>query len=194
MFVSVILPVKDEPYAEQLKREIHRFLGSNCEVLFQREDGIANAVWHGINHAKGQLIAVMDGDGSHSPFDLAMMVNYLEKTPDKNVIIGKRFISYYPLQRKILSLFCAWLTRNFLHLDLQDPLTAFIVGKRNAMQFNNFTGCKFLLDIIAKNPRDKIATWPTIHKPRKGHESKLKPIEGIYLLKQLLRLKRESHQ
>jgi len=194
MLVSVILPVKDEPYAKQLQHDIHKVLGGNCEVLFQHEEGIANAVWHGINRAKGELVAVMDGDGSHSPLDLAVMVKSLEESPNIDVIVGNRIINYYPFSRKILSLFCAWLTRNFLSLHLQDPLSALIVGKREAMQFNNFNGCKFLLDIVAKKPRNKVATYPVIHKPRRNHKSKLKPIEGVYLLKQLLRLKRESHQ
>lgn len=193
MFVSVILPVKDEPYAEQLKYEIHKHLkGYDCEVLFQFEEGIANAVYHGIQRAKGNIIAIMDSDGSHSPLDLLLMVNYLEKSPKANLIIGERFINYYPFHRKMLSHICAWITRNFLNLKVKDPLSAFIVGKKEAIQYNNFVGCKFLLDIIMKVPKDQIATFPVVHRPRNGHKSKLKMIEGIYLLKQLVRLKCES--
>ena len=195
MRVSVILPVKNEPYAKTLEHEIHGFLKEyECEVLFQCEDGITNAVWHGIKRAKGNLIAVMDSDGSHSPFDLLMMVNYLEKSPCHDIIVGQRIANHYPLHRKMLSLTCAWLTRNFLRLNLDDPLTAFIVGKREAMQFKKFNGCKFALEIIAKTPRRRIATWQTVHRHRNGHKSKLKPIEGFYLLKHLLRLKCESFE
>ena len=194
MRVSIVLPVKKEPYAKTLEHEIHEYLKDyNCEVLFQCEEGITNAVWHGIKRAKGNLIAIMDSDGSHSPSDLLMMVNYLEKSPSHDIIVAQRF-NCYPLHRKILSLACAWLTRNFLGLRLDDPLTAFIVGKREAMQFNKFNGCKFALEIIAKTPRSRIGIWQTIHRYRNGHKSKLKPIEGIYLLKHLLRLKCESFE
>lgn len=192
MLVSVILPVKDEPYAEQLRYEIYKHLkGYECEVLFQHEEGIANAVHHGIQRAKGEIIAIMDSDGSHSPLDLLLMINYLEKSPNTSIVIGERFITYYPFHRKMLSRFCAWLTRNFLQLDFCDPLSAFMVGKREAIRFNNFNGCKFLLDIIVKTPKDQVATFPVVHRHQDGHKSKLKPIEGIYLLKQLLRLKLE---
>lgn len=88
--VSVILPVKNEPYAKQLEYQIHECLKEyNCEVLFQREEGITNAVWHGIKRAKGNVIGIMDSSGSHSPHDLLMMVNYLEKSPSLNKCFSK---------------------------------------------------------------------------------------------------------
>lgn len=195
MLVSIVLPVKNEPYAQTLEQEIRKFLQAyNCEVLFQREEGITNAVWHGIARAKGDYIAVMDSSGSHLPHDLLMMVNHLEKSSSHDIIVGQRITNQYPVHRKIVSLACAWLTRNFLGLNLPDPLTAFIVGRKEAMQFTKFVGCKFALEIIMKTPRSRIATWHTTHRHMNGRKSKLKPVEAVYLLKHLLRLKHESFE
>ena len=187
--VTIIMPVKVEPYAKVMVAQIHEILdGCEHEVLLQTEDGISNAVSQGISRAKGDYVVILDSDGSHDPKHIPDMLGALDNNGVDIVVASRRWNSY-PLHRRILSLACAWLTRNFLGLDLEDPLTAYIAGKHGCMNFKSPEGCKFALEILARTPRSRIRELPISHVPKKGHKSKLKPMEGIYLARQLLRLK-----
>ena len=187
MKVSVVILVKNEPYAQIVVEKIHCDLSDiPHEILLQTEEGMANAVWHGIQRAKGEYVAVMDADGSHRPSDLLAMVKRLESS-NVDLVLGSRRWLYQPLHRKIISLACAWFTRHFLGLNLRDPLTTFVAGKREVMQFQNFKGSKFTLEILMSVPLNRVAEHYVINEPRKEGKSKIKLVEGVYLLKQLLR-------
>ena len=184
------MPVKQEPYAEVMVAQIHEMLdGCEHEVLLQTEEGISNAVRQGISRAKGDYVVILDSDGSHDPKHIPDMLGALD-SDGVDVVVASRRWNSYPLHRRIISLVYTWLTRNFLGLSLEDPLTAYIAGKRDCMKFNPPEGCKFALEILAQTPRHRIREHPISHIPKKGHKSKLKPMEGIYLLRQLVRLKR----
>jgi len=188
MKVSVVIPVKNEPYVQIVVEKIHNYLSEfPYEILLQTEEGMADAVWHGIQRAKGEYIAVMDADGSHKPLDLLAMVKHLELS-NVDLVLGSRRWLYHPLHRKIISLACAWFTRHFLRLNLRDPLTTFVVGKREVVQFQNFKGSKFTLEILMSMPLNRVAEHFVVNEARKEGKSKIKLIEGVYLLKQLLRL------
>jgi len=191
MTVSVILPVKDEPELPQFLLRLHSQIPFKHEVLVQREEGITFAVWKGLQKARGPIVVIMDGDGSHDPRYISQAVSLLN---GKNVVLGYRKWNQYPFTRRFLSLACAWLTRNWLRLPYRDPLTAFIVGRKEAIKFEPKNGCKFALDIICGLDASCVVELPIIHKPGVNHKSKLKPIEGLYLLVQLVRLKREKLQ
>lgn len=186
------MPVKDEPFyvldsiIQQTRLALWTF---QHEILLQYEEGISTAVCHGIRRARGDIVAVLDSDGSHDPAHIPRMVDMVNEKTD--IVVASRRWNRYSLHRRVLSMFCNWLARNFLGLHLADPLTAFIVGKRECMEFEPTKGCKFALEILARTPKTRIAEIHVAHIPRKGHKSKLKPMEGIYLLEQLLRLKNE---
>ncbi len=79
-FVSIIIPTKNEDYAPILVKELNTIIDvpheiivvdkSKCtpsiegaQVYKQKSDGLGNAVLEGLAYSKGNLIAVMDGDG-----------------------------------------------------------------------------------------------------------------------------------
>lgn len=188
MVLSVILPVKDEPNLHQFLSNLHANIPFRHEVLVQREEGITYAVWRGLQNAREPIVVIMDSDGSHDPRYVRKAVELLD---GKQVVLGYRKWNLYPFSRKVLSLACAWLTRHWLGLPYRDPLTAFIVGRKEAINFKPRNGCKFALDIVAGLEPASVVEMPIVHKPVANHKSKLKPIEGLYLLVQLLRLKRE---
>lgn len=187
----MILPVKNEPRITSFVEDLHKVLNATShEVLLQYEDGISNAVWHGLAQAKGEKVVVMDSDGSHSPTDILSMLTQLDK--DVDIVAACRIWNHYPLHRRIISYACAWLTRRCLGIRLTDPLTAFIAGKRDKLFFNQFKGCKFALEIIAHQNPNRIQEHPIHHSPQPNHKSKLKPQEGLYFLMQLWRLRKRS--
>jgi glycosyltransferase involved in cell wall biosynthesis len=67
MLVSIIIPYKNEPYLNRLISEINNALTCSHEILVQTEPGLANAVICGTKKAKGNILVVLDGDGSHDP-------------------------------------------------------------------------------------------------------------------------------
>jgi len=71
--ITVIVPVKlPEPFLETLKEEIHEELYDvPHEILIQTEEGLRYAVRKDIEKARGEIIVVMDADGSHSPISQA---------------------------------------------------------------------------------------------------------------------------
>ena len=186
--LSIILPTKNEPNLPQFLSYIHKTVPFKHEVLVQREEGITYAVWQGIQKAKESIIVIMDSDGSHDPHYVRRAVELLD---GKSVVLGYRKWNLYPFSRRVISLVCAWLTRHWLGLPFRDPLTAFIVGRKEAIRFQPRNGCKFALDIVVGLDPASVVELPIVHKPVGGHKSKLKPVEVLYLVLQLLRLKRE---
>lgn len=193
-----MIPSKNESYVETLVEQIHHTLSFSHEILVQTEDGMCNALYNGVRKAKGKYIAIMDADGSHSPKDLNLMIlNLILQRDTKTICVGSRqhgFSKHQPFMRQIVSLFCSWLTRHWLNLNLQDPLSGFIVCKREYMKFEPIQGCKVALEIFTRTNPSNVLELPIVMLPRRMGKSRQKPLEGVYLLKQLWRLKRESYK
>ena len=161
------------------------------ELLIQTELGITNAVWHGIKRAGGSIIAVMDGDGTHEVEDLMRMLGLLNFY-EADLVVGVRRHFGYPLMRRIISLAFNLFTRLFLRLDSRDPMSAFYVGRSEAMLFENVKSCKFGVELQLRAKR--MLQVEIRHKPRASHKSHLRPQEALYLIQQLVRLRAQCFQ
>jgi dolichol-phosphate mannosyltransferase len=182
----VIIPTKNEPYIQTLVDQINRLLTVDHEILVidksdslpevrnaivvpQSSTGLGNAVVEGISRAKGDVIAVMDGDGSHDPQDLAAMVPWIDRC---EIVIGSRFVPGGKTEdvqsRRWVSDLFALLTRIILSTDLKDPMTGFIVARRSV--FDRITlrprGYKFVIETIYKS-RAKVREHPITFHARK---------------------------
>ena len=106
MFISIIIPIKDEPAIQELIADINKTIKQNHEIIVvdkskvkpnlqdariisQRSDGLGNAFVEGLSEAKGDVIALMDGDGSHRPEDLN---NLLSKIGEYDIALGSKLI------------------------------------------------------------------------------------------------------
>jgi glycosyltransferase involved in cell wall biosynthesis len=109
--VSLIIPVKNEaPTIELILDQIPTYIfeiivvdgNSNDEtvelsrrhrrvshVIVQRSKGKGAALSAGFAKATGELVAIIDADGSMQPAELS---NYLEKFPDYDVVKGSRYL------------------------------------------------------------------------------------------------------
>ena len=192
MLVSVIIPCKNEPYLNRLISEIKDHLAYSHEILVQTEPGLAKAVLCGAKRAKGDILVVLDGDGSHSPRNINRMVNLVATYP---VVVGSRYvkggISNDPHIRQFLSrLFCR-VARATLNLEVEDPMSGFVAIDRrvlNTVKLEPF-GYKFALELLVKsNGCFRILECPIIFEARKMGYSKTGLKTGISTMALILLL------
>jgi len=192
MFVSIVMPAKDEPDRALLEDLARQLRAIPCELLIQKEKGISNAVWHGLRRATGDVVAIMDGDGTHSAFDLRMMLAALREQ-EADLVVASRHFDCYPWHRRQITKVANWLARNWLGLPYRDLMTAFLVGNRETIRFEPSKSCKFGLEILCNiDDTEKVVEFPISRMLKEGHKSHMNWKEGFYLIWQLMRLKLEK--
>ena len=190
--LSILIPTKNEPLIQKLVNRLNKTIKRKHEILIidkssrkpkirgaklirQKSDGLGNAVIEGFSMAKGDVIAVMDGDGSHDPEDLN---NMLKKIPKYDIVIGSKLIkggkTEDSLSRRIVTSITNSIARTILGLDIKDLMTGFIVVKRSVLERINLRpkGYKFVLEIIYKS-KAKVAEVPITFHKREAGESKV---------------------
>jgi len=191
MLLSIIIPTKDEPHIQGLIDEIKREITQNFEVIIvdkskvkpiiegakvisQKSDGLGNAFAEGLSQAEGDIIALMDGDGSHRPEDLNKL---LSKIGEYEIALGSKLVkggyNTDAVGRKAVTLAFSLLTRLILWVDIKDPMTGFMVAKRYI--FNRIElkprGFKVVIEIVYKS-RAKVVEVPILFRKRKMGTSK----------------------
>jgi len=192
--ITVILPVKPpEPFLEILKEEIHKELcDMPHEILIQTEEGLSYAVRKGIEKARGEIIVVMDADGSHSPKYVKPMVELVQNGYD--LVLGSRYVEGGSADlgffRWLISQIYCRIARLILHLDIKDPMSGFIVGKRELAEKLELadSSFKFGLELICK--ANKIYEYPIFFEKRKKGRSKANLKQGIKTLKLIWNLRK----
>ncbi len=191
MFISIIIPTKDEPAIQGLVDEINKTIKQNHEIIIvdkskvlpdvkgakimrQKSDGLGNAFVEGLGYAKGDVIALMDGDGSHRPEDL---LNMLSKLGKYDVVLGSKLInggySNDHLGRRMVTFAFAWLTRSILWVNIKDPMTGFMVAKKDIFDKIELKprGFKIVIEVVYKS-RAKVTEVPILFRERKVGSSK----------------------
>jgi len=192
MSISIIIPTKNEPSIQKLVDEINREIEQNHEIIIvdksdvkpnvkgarvyaQKSDGLGNAVLEGMAVSKGDPIAVMDGDGSHDPKDLAKM---LEKAKDCEIVMGSKFIeggkADYSFSRLLVSKVFNSSARFILGLDIRDAMSGFAVIRRGVFERVRLRpkGFKIVLETVYKS-KAKVCEVPITFRERRGGESKV---------------------
>jgi dolichol-phosphate mannosyltransferase len=176
MLVSVIIPCKKEPYLDRLVSEIHNCLAYSHEILVQTEPGLAKAVLCGVERAKGDVLVVLDGDGSHEPQNLNTMVALVATYP---VVVGSRYvnggISKDSLIRQFLSRIFCRIASATLKLSIKDSMSGFVAIDRRVLTSVRLKpfGYKFVLDLLVKsNGGFKVFEYPIVFEARKMGYSK----------------------
>jgi dolichol-phosphate mannosyltransferase len=191
MLVSIVIPTKDEPYIQELIDELKREITQNFEIIIvdksevrpivegarvisQKSDGLGNAFAEGLGQAGGDVIALMDGDGSHRPEDLNKL---LSEIGDYEIALGSKLMvganSADTFARKAVTLAFSLLTRLILWVDIKDPMTGFMVAKRDI--FNRIElkprGYKVVIEIVYKS-KARVVEVPIKFRERKLGTSK----------------------
>ena len=211
--LSILIPTKDEPLIQKLVYKINKTIKRKHEIIIidkssrkprvrgamvlrQKSEGLGNAIIEGIANAKGDVIAVMDGDGSHDPVDLAKM---LKKLPRYDIAIGSKLVkggkTEDDLSRRVVTKITNWIARTILGLKIMDLMTGFIVVKRSVLERITLRprGYKFVLEIIYKS-KAKVAEVPITFHKREAGESKVGfNLKGIKEFSRIIILLRRSY-
>jgi dolichol-phosphate mannosyltransferase len=190
--LSILIPTKNEPMIQKLVNRLNKTIKRKHEILIidkssrkpkvrgakvirQKSDGLGNAVLEGFAMARGDIIAVMDGDGSHDPQDLNKM---LKKIPKYDIAIGSKLVkggkTEDSFSRRIVTRITNSIARAILGLKIRDLMTGFIVVKRSVLEKISLRpkGYKFVLEIIYKS-KAKVAEVPITFHKREAGESKV---------------------
>lgn len=116
----------------------------------------------------------MDGDGSHRPEDLSSL---LGKIGEYEIALGSKLIeggsSSDTSGRKVVTLAFSLLTRLILQVDIKDPMTGFMVARKDI--FNRIKlkprGFKVVIETVYKS-KAKIVEVPILFRERKAGFSK----------------------
>jgi glycosyltransferase involved in cell wall biosynthesis len=197
--LSIIIPVKPpEPYLPILVENVHANLRNiPHEILVQTELGLTNAVIAGVSKSQYLIIAVMDADGSHNPRELPIMYQKLAEGYD--LVVGSRYCqksknndSY---ARQIISLLSVKLTRFLLNPPVSDPMTGYIVGKKEVFtRLQPHLGYKFLLQLLSTAPPPKVYEQPITFLRRTSGKSKMTFRQGLLTFRQILTIYYKSHR
>ena len=150
--VSVIIPIKNEPYISILVSHIHRVLSSydhevivvdessepahltNAKIIRQKSHGLGNAFVEGLHESKGKIIVLMDGDGSHRPQDLPKLLNALKSF---DFVFGSKLVegggTLDPESRQFITKTTTKFASSVLELGVKDNMSGFSAMKREAI-------------------------------------------------------------
>jgi dolichol-phosphate mannosyltransferase len=191
--LSIILPVKDEPYLETLLKEIEQSVSFPHEVLVQTENGLGYAVKCGIERSKGDVVVVLDGDGSHPTTAIDSMTLLLNSY---DIVVGSRYVkggkTKDTFTRKVISRIYCEFAKELFGLTVKDNMSGFIAAHKTVYEKypiqNN--GFKFGLDLLVRSHKDLIAIeYPITFDQRKLGKSKASTKEAWHTLIFMLRLK-----
>lgn len=211
LFLSIIIPTKNEPYIQSLINQINKILKEKHEIIIvdkssvipklkgakvlrQKSDGLGSAVLEGLKESKGDVIITVDGDGSHRPEDIPKIV---EKTKEFDIVIGSKYVKggrtedkfYRILISKAFCLFASIV----LGLNIKDNMSGFSAIRREV--YDKITlrpkGFKINTEILykAKKFGFKATEVPIVFIKRKEGRSKGNLKEGFRTIRFILDLR-----
>lgn len=143
--------------------------------------GLASAAICGWDAARGQTLAIMDGDGQHDPRLIRQMLRRLDET-GAELVVASRYLesarSGLRGYRHLLSRAGVGLSAGLLGLRLADPLSGCFLMRREWYEAVrprlSGVGFKILVDVVASHHRaPTTAQIATALLARTGGESKL---------------------
>ena len=174
--ISIIIPVKNEPYLPSLLGDIKLNVSLPYETRIQTEQGLGNAVLCGVRSSMGDAVAILDADGSHNPKYLTPMVSLLTRS---DIVIGSRYVhggctEDYFARMLVSRLYCKF-AKFLFNLKVNDCMSGYIVAKKTV--FSQLTlkpiGYKFGLEMLVKSRgKFKVLEYPVRFEKRKMGLSK----------------------
>jgi len=149
-------------------------------VCRENKSGLISAILQGIKSSTGRYILVMDGDFSHPPETVPVLINELLHNPNC-IVVASRYIRGgsirgWPYKRLLLSRLAAKIAIHGLSLcNIRDPISGFFAFPRYIMENIRIDtyGYKFLLEILVKARGVKVKEIPYTFVDRRSGKSKL---------------------
>ena len=148
-------------------------------VCRENKSGLISAILQGIKSSTGRYILVMDGDFSHPPETVPVLINELLRDPNC-IVVASRYIRGgsirgWPYKRLLLSRLAAKIAIHGLRLcNVRDPISGFFAFPRHIIENIRIDtyGYKFLLEILVKARGVRVKEIPYTFVDRKSGESK----------------------
>jgi len=150
----------------------------------EHQHDLSTAVLAGWSQARGELLAVIDGDLQHPPELLPRLVERL-RSGGADIVIASRHVkgggvSHWSLWRRVISWAATLLADLVLPGTLsrvRDPMSGFFVLRRQVVEQAPLrpVGYKILLEVLAKGNYQKTEEVPYIFQERARGGSKLGP-------------------
>ena len=184
----------------EVAQKLQNIYGDEKIVLKPREKklGLGTAYVHGMKHAKGNFIIIMDADLSHHPKFIPNMVK-LQTEKDLDIVTGTRYdlgggVNGWDFKRKLISRGANYLTQILLRPNCSDLTGSFRLYKKPVLEKLVASvvskGYVFQMEMIvrARQLRFTIGEVPITFVDRVYGESKLGNNEIIGFVKGLLYL------
>jgi len=120
-------------------KKLQEIYGAETIVLRPREKklGLGTAYVHGLEHAKGDFIIIMDADLSHHPKFIPEFIK-AQKEHDYDIVTGTRYaggggVNGWDLKRKVISRGANFLTQMLLRPGVSDLTGSFRLYKKEAL-------------------------------------------------------------
>ena len=158
--------------------------------------GLSSAVMDGVRIAKGDVVAVMDGDLQHPPELLPEMLGKIKRGND--LIIASRYlkggmVEHSNLLRKAMSKIAVILVHFLLPKTraVEDVVSGFFMFRKSVLKNARFSliGYKILLEIIEEGNVNNMAEVPYVFAIREKGTSKLGPTETLKYIALLFKLR-----
>lgn len=124
----------------EVAKQLQKIYGSNKIVLRPREKklGLGTAYIHGIKHATGNFIIIMDADLSHHPKFIPKFIE-LQREHDFDLVSGTRYnngggVHGWDFKRKLISRGANFLTQILLRPGASDLTGSFRLYKKDVLQ------------------------------------------------------------
>jgi len=124
----------------EVAKQLQSIYGDDKIVLRPRAKklGLGTAYIHGIKHAKGEFIIIMDADLSHHPKFIPSFIK-LQKEKDLDVVTGTRYVGDggvygWDLKRKTVSRGANLITQILLRPGVSDLTGSFRLYKKDVLQ------------------------------------------------------------
>ena len=173
--------------------------------VLQEGKGLGEAIKTGIKRASGDIIIIVDADGSHAVSDINKLTAKINEGYD--LVVASRYISGPRLKglfrrqsssyddtfiRELGNRMFTWMARTFYGVPAHDILMGFKAFRRSIFEKVVLieTGQQFDAEIMIKAQKAgyKITEIPTIEYKRKSGESKLSvPYHGFKVLWVIIR-------
>mmetsp|Transcript_13659 Transcript_13659/g.49692 ORF Transcript_13659/g.49692 Transcript_13659/m.49692 type:complete len:241 (+) Transcript_13659:40-762(+) len=182
----------------QIAQELQQHYGDDRIVLRPRPGklGLGTAYIHGLKHAKGNFIVIMDADLSHQPKYIPQMIER-QRSEDLDIVTGTRYrrgggVCGWDLKRKLISCGANFLAHFVLALDVSDLTGSFRLYRKGAIEKLAATcvskGYVFQMEILCRARRIenfRIGEVPIVFVDRLYGTSKLGGQEVVSYLKGL---------
>ena len=174
--------------------DIVRSLG--YRVIAQEGKGFGSALNTGIKQAQGEIVAIMDGDGSYEVNDLPKLIALVQNGCD--FAFGSRYTKESGSKddtfiRFIGNKIFTFLLRSLHGVRLSDALFLYVVANKKAMLDLNLveTGFEYCVELPIKAHKAgyRYAEIPSFEKAREAGRSKVHAVkDGLKILRAMIKL------